>query len=53
MIGTLQNQIPQQYAKQEPSHTLGGLVLRLDFNKDGSLKCGWNGITIRDIPFYE
>ena len=53
MIGTLQNQIPQQYAKQEPSHTLGGLVLRLNFDKKGNLEKGWNGITIRDIPFYE
>lgn len=53
MVGTLQNQIPQQYAKQEPSHTLGALVLRLSFDKDGSLLNGWNGITVRDIPFYE
>lgn len=51
MIGTLQNQIPQAYAKQEPSHTLGAVVLRLKFDKDGSLAS--NGITVRDIPFYE
>lgn len=51
MIGTMQNQPPENYSDAEPSHTLGALVLKLQFNKNGTLTA--NGTSIGEIPFYE
>ena len=51
MIGTTQNQPPEGYSDAEPSHTLGALVLKFKFNKNGSIAN--NGLTEVDIPFYD
>lgn len=51
MIGTMQNQPPENYSDAEPSHTLGALVLKLQFNKNGTM--AQNGIRTGEIPFYE
>lgn len=50
MIGTAQNQPPENYSDAEPSHTLGALVLKFKF-KNGVL--AENGLTEIDVPFYE
>lgn len=50
MIGTTQNQPPENYSNAEPSHTLGALVLKFKF-KNGALT--EDGLTEIDIPFYE
>jgi len=50
MVGTAQNQPPENYSDAEPSHTLGALVLKFRF-KNGALV--GNGLTEIDVPFYE
>lgn len=50
MIGTAQNQPPENYSNAEPSHNLGALLLQMKF-KNGSLV--ENGLTEIDIPFYD
>ncbi|MBS3140172.1 hypothetical protein J4479_04155 [Candidatus Woesearchaeota archaeon] len=50
MIGTTQNQPPENYSDAEPSHNLGALLLQLTF-KNGSL--AENGIKEIDVPFYD